>query len=218
MSLSTSCMEQLFGPFSKDAFTELVLNGTEGFLSCSATSFSFIHHAGGTITHLHGAMMMFEMFGTFFITIFSGWVVLIVQDKVDVFNDPTSSHYVEDKTASALAASVLAFAVAFAFMSTWNQIADDLLYCVAWNRKQLVEGEEHKFEESEIIEPVNTYMPQNLRYLMPEHEREAAPHEAHKAEGMGHMMQIMATMEHGIMNTLSGEGPGGSSAGSQGGH
>jgi len=214
LSLVSQGIEQLFGPFSKDAYTDLVLNGSNGFIKCSYTSMVTIHHAGGTIAHLHGSMMMFEMFGTFFITMFCAWVVLIVQDKVDVFNEPTSDHYIEDKTASALAASLIAFAVAYAWMSTWNQIADVLLYCVAWNRKQLHEGEVHKYEHAELIGDVNEYCPQHLRYLMPEHEREASHEGGHQsAQGMGHAMQILATMEHGFMKTLAGGGGEGSSHG-----
>jgi len=205
ISLMSHLIEDVFGPFSKNAYTELVLNGTTGFFKDAYASMHTIHHAGGTITQLHGKMMTFEMFGVFFITIFCAWAVLIVQDKVDAFNEP-GPYYIEDKNASAIAATLIAFAVAYAWMSTWNQIADVLLYCVAWNRHQLHEGHVHKFEHSELIGNVKLYCPQHLRYLMPPSELEASDDHGHQAHGMGQAMQMMATMEHQAMKTFAGAG------------
>jgi len=207
LSLVASALEQIFGCFGKDAFTECVLAGQDGFIACSFTSFKFLIKSGGSVAHLHGSLIMYEIFGTLFITIWCGWMTLIIQDKVDWFNDPTSKHYIEDKDASAIAGTIIAFSIAFAFMSTWAQIADVMLYCVSWNRKQLAEGEMHKFERNEIIKPVNTYCPQQLRYLLPEHEREASHEGGLKShEGMGHAMQILATMEHGALQSMTGAG------------
>jgi len=207
LSLFTQCLEQVFGCFSKDAFTECVLSGNQGFMSCAFTSFQFLTKAGGSVAHLHGAMMMYEIFGCLCITLFCGWMSLIIQDKVDWFNDPSNGHYIEDKDASAIASSIIAFAIAFAYMSTWNQIADTLLYCVSWNRKQVAEAEDHKYEGDMAILPVDEYCPQQLRYLLPAHEREHEYEGGLKSHGgMGHAMQIMATMEHGAMNSISGGG------------
>lgn len=202
--VSQGCL-QIFGCFSKDAFTECVLAGQNDFLSCSLNSFKFLVKSGGSVANLHGSLMFYEMFATLFITIFCGWMTLILQDKVDLFNEPSSKHYIEDKDSSAIAATIIAFSIAFSFMSTWTQIADVLLYCVAWNRKQLHEGELHKYEHDQIIKPVNDYCPQQLRYLLPPHEREASHGDGlHAHGGMGQAMQIMATMEHTVMKTMSG--------------
>lgn len=204
LSAMTHIIELTFGPFSKDAYTELVLNGTTGFFGDAFAAMHTIHHAGGSIATLHGGMMTFEMFGTFFITIFCSWTILIVQDHVDAFNEPTSAYYIEDKNASALAASLISFAVAYAWMATWNQCADVLLYCVAWNRHQLHEGEVHKFDHSQLIGEVGEFCPQNLRYLIPPHELAASHEHGQHAHGMGQAMQIFATMEHQVQKTLFG--------------
>jgi len=205
LSLFTQCLEQIFGCFSKDALTEVVLAGDQGFMPCALNSFKFLTKAGGSISHLHGTMMMYEIFGCLFITLFCTWTSLIIQDKVDWFNDPANSHYIEDKNASAIACGIIGFAISFAYMSTWSQIADTLLYCVAWNRKQEHEG--HSNHEQKPILSVDRYCPQQLRYLLPTHEREAGhEHGLHSHGGMGHAMQIMATMEHGAMNSMSGVG------------
>merc|ERR1719375_1161078 len=42
VSLLANALEQLFGCFGKDAFTECVLAGSEGFMACSYTSFKFL--------------------------------------------------------------------------------------------------------------------------------------------------------------------------------
>jgi hypothetical protein len=209
LALLSACLEQVFGKYSKTAFTELCLNGTDDFFTCSDTAFQFLVKAGGSIAHLHGAMLLYEMFGTVFITMFCGWMALILQDKVDIFSDKDSSYYIEDKNASAIAAAIVAFAVAFAWMSMWNQIADVLLYCVAWNRRQFFEGEEKGLNEEEVIEPVKTFCPQSIRSLLPPYELDAHMEHGLHAHGIGQQGAIIAAMEHGAMNAA---GPAGSTA------
>jgi hypothetical protein len=218
LSLMSACLEQVFGKYSKNAFSELVLSGggegsglcgyggDEGFLECSQTAFDFLVKSGGSIAHLHGAMLLYEIFGGLSITLFCGWLIMVLQDKVDLWADPTSSSYIENKTASAVVSMVVAFCVSFAWMSVWNQTADVLLYCVAWNRRQLHEGEEHGMEEEDMIEPVTKYCPQTIRNILPEHELEPAMEHGLHAHGMGQQGAILAAMEHGAMNDPSGGG------------
>jgi hypothetical protein len=132
---------------------------------------------------------------------------MILQAEVDWFNDKTSDWYIEDKTASLFAAMVVAFGVAFAWMSMWNGIADSLLYCVAWNRRQLHEGEEHRIEEEKMIGEVWDYCPQQMRSLLPDHEMEPAAEHGLHAHGMGQNGAILAAMEHGAMNNDGGGAP-----------
>jgi len=204
LSLFSHAFHSIFGPFSKDAYTDLVLNGTDGFFTSAFAAAQTVHHAGGTIAVLFGSMMTFEMFGTFFITMTCTWAVMMVQANVGAFNEPTNKYYIEDKMASVIASSFIAFAVAYAWMSTWNQTADVLLYCVAWNRHQLHAGEEHKVEHTELIGEVNEFCPQHLRYLIPPAEMEAEHEHGQHAHGMGQAMQMMATMEHQVMKSIAG--------------
>jgi len=217
LSLMSACLEQVFGKYSKNAFTELVLSGggdadgpcasgTQGFLECSQTAFDFLVKSGGSIAHLHGAMLLYEMFGGLFVTLFCGWLIMVLQDKLDMFSEPTSPSYIENKTASAIVSMVVAFAVSFAWMSLWNQTADVLLYCVAWNRRQFHEGEEHKLAHSDLIGEVTSYCPQAVRNILPEHELEPEMEHGLHAHGMGQQGAILAAMEHGAMNDPSGGG------------
>jgi len=204
LSLLSACLEQVFGKYSKNAFVELVLggggeSGNDGFLEASDIAFQRLVRSGGTIAHLHGSMLMYDIFGSLFITLLAGWTTLILQDKLDMFNEPASSYYIEDKNASAAAAMIVAFAMSFAWMSLWSQTADVLLYCVAWNRRQNFEGEEHGLEEESILEPVTKFAPQSLRYLLPEQELDSHMEHGLHAHGIGQQGAILAAMEHGAM-------------------
>jgi len=200
LSLFSACLEQVFGRYSKTAFTELVLTGSGDFYSLSDDAFQFLVRSGGSIAHLHGAMLMYELFGSLCITLFCGWMTLILQDKVDIFNDKTSSYYIEDKDASVIVAMIVAFAVAWAWMSLWNQTADVLLYCTAWNRRQLHEGEERGLGEEELIGTPDMYCPQTIRQILPAYELDPAYEHGLHAHGIGQQGAIIAAMEHGAMN------------------
>lgn len=224
-SLLSSCLEQVFGKYSKNAWTELILSGggesgKDGFFECAENSFQRLVKSGGSVAHLHGAMLLYEFFGGMSITLICGWTIAILQDKLDMFNiecapevPPTAGQptkvpcpfYIEDKNVSTAAAMIIAFAMAWSWMTVWAQAADVLLYCVSWNRLQVFQGEEHGMDEKSMIEPVKTYCPQNLRFLLPEHELEAHHEHGLHAHGIGQQGAILAAMEHGAMG---GEGGG----------
>jgi len=218
LSLFSACLEQAFGKFSKTAYTELVLSGGGGggFIETSENAFQFLVKSGGSIAHLHGAMLLYEMSGIICITLTSGWVVLILQDKLDMFNDKNStttvpfidynlgSFYIEDKIASAIVAMVCAFAVSFSWMSMWNHTSDTLLYCVAWNRRQCFEA--HERGNHAGIGAVSEYCPQSLRSLIPEHELQAHHEHGLHAHGLGQQGAILAAMEHGAMSAPQAHG------------
>jgi hypothetical protein len=209
-SLLSACLEQVFGKYSKTTWTQLVLGGggetgKDGFFECSDIAFQRLVKSGGSVAHLHGAMLIYEIFGGLSITTFCGWTVWILQRYLDMFNEPDSSYYIEDKSASLLAALLVAFFMSFAWMSAWGQTADVLLYCVSWNRLQSHEGEEHGLEPGEgAIGEVKEYCPQGLRYLLPEHELDAHMEHGLHAHGLGQQGAILAAMEHGAMGGGSG--------------
>jgi hypothetical protein len=207
-ALFSACLDQVVGAYSKNAFVEMVLSGGrsgEGsalgeFGDACDSSFRFLVTCGGSVAYLHGAMLMYEAIGCLSITCFCGWTVLVVQDKVDWFNDKASGWYIEDKNASAFAACVVAFVVSYSWMSLWNQAADVLLYCVAWNRRQVNFGHEFEMSHGDMIEEPGKCCPNALRYLIPAYElNEHYEHGVH-AHGVGQLGTIIAAMEHGAMN------------------
>jgi len=211
LSLFAACLETVFGKYSKTTYTELVLSGGGeygelGFLKASENAFQFLVKSGGSIAHLHGAMLLYEISGIFCITLTSGWVILIIQDKVSLFNDITSPYYIEDKVASAIVAMVCAFAVSFSWMSMWNHTSDTLLYCVAWNRHQMFLGEEMNLPHAKLLgEPLGDkhfegWCPQTLRNLLPEYELMSHTEHGLHAHGLGQQGAILAAMEHGAMS------------------
>jgi hypothetical protein len=212
LSLLSACLEQQFGKYSKNGFTQLILSGggydgEDGFFQCCDDAFQRLVKSGGSLAHLHGGMLMYELFGSLSISLFSGWLCMVLQDKLDIFNDKTSSHYIEDKNASALGAIVVAMAVSFAWMAMWNQTADVLLYCVSWNRQQVFLGEEHNLNEDQMVGEVTEFCPQGLRNMLPDHELEAHMEHGLHAHGIGQQGAILAAMEHGAMNNPQGNAP-----------
>jgi len=210
-SLFSACLDQIVGKYSKNAFTELVLGGGRsghggGFSTACDESFKFLVTCGGSIAYLHGAMLLYEAFGCISITCFCGWVVLVIQDKVDWFNDQSSGWYIEDKNASVIAACIVAFVVTYCWMSLWNQTADVLLYCVAWNRRQAHLAHEFDINHHDAIIEPKKVCPNALRQLIPEYELEAHYEQGIHAHGVGQMGAIIAAMEHGAMNQHS-KGP-----------
>jgi hypothetical protein len=209
LSLLSECLNQVFGKYTYSAIRELVLSGGHnghnpqglfnGFFEAATASWDMITKSGGSISLLHGAMTLYEFTCCLFITSFVGWAALIVQDKVDWFNDPADPNYIENKNASAFACIFIAFSISFSWMSTWNQTSDALLYCVAWNRKQWALGHEFDLSHDEVIKKPSTYCPQQLRYVVPAYELD--PHYEHgvHAHGVGQLGTIIATMEHGAL-------------------
>jgi hypothetical protein len=170
-ALCVACMDQAFGRWSKLAYVEMVLSGGgDGFFDCCQKSYEFLAKAGGSLAYLHGAMLMYEAIGCLFVTMVCGWTTMILQTKLDAFNTPTGSFYIENKEASTVASMVIAFCITFAWMSLWNQTADVLLYCVAWNRSQTAMGKEMKLDNTLMgpAEGKKGSCPQSLRYLIPD--------------------------------------------------
>mmetsp|Transcript_60559 Transcript_60559/g.94186 ORF Transcript_60559/g.94186 Transcript_60559/m.94186 type:complete len:849 (-) Transcript_60559:238-2784(-) len=215
-ALFSACLDQIVGKYSKNAFTEMVLAGGrsghggshmfDDFGAACDASFKFLVTCGGSVAYLHGAMLLYEAFGCISITCFCGWVVLVVQDKVDWFNEQESSWYIEDKNASVIAACIVAFVVTYCWMSLWNQTADVLLYCVAWNRRQAHLAHEFDIHGHDAIVPPKNVCPNALRQLIPEYELDAHYEHGIHAHGVGQMGAIIAAMEHGAMNT-NAKGP-----------
>lgn len=214
-ALLSACLDQAIGKYSKHALNELVLSGGHvggghghghggggsAFLAACQGSYSFLIESGGTVAYLHGAMLMYELMACLAITATVGWSALVVQDKVDWYNDPTDPSYIEDKTMSTIMCCIIAFMVSFCWMSMWNQTADTLLYTVAWNRRQIHLGEQFDLNHHELIKPPGKCCPQQLRYLLPAYEMEAHYEEGVHAHGVGQMGSIIAAMEHGAMGT-----------------
>jgi len=206
LSLLSAFFDQVFAKYSKTAFTELALNGGQRgratFMTCSSESFDFLVHAGGSIANLYNSMFLYEVFGCFAITTFSGWVCMILQDKLDMFAIEGQAYYIEDKNASLITCMIIAFAISFAWMSMWNQSADVLLYNLAWNRNQAHLGHAGDLPHNLVLKDVDMYAPQTLRNIIPDYERETRYEHGLHAHGLGQQGAILAAMEHGAMNSV----------------
>jgi len=158
------CMDFVFGKFSKNAYTEIVLT-SQGFCDSARESYDFLTKTGGTFAFLHGACFLYEAFGTFFITLISAGLTLLFATQFDCFSNPTSSWYVEDPTMMTVFASIISATISLFFMMVFNHTADTLLYAFAFNRKWDREEKKHTVED---------YCPMSIRYLLPAYELQPA--------------------------------------------
>merc|ERR1711937_633631 len=83
------CMEYVFGGFSKNAFTEIVLSARD-YTSAAKRSRDFIMSSSGTIASLHNACFMYEVFGILFITLICTFTFLLFAANLDAFTEETS--------------------------------------------------------------------------------------------------------------------------------
>jgi hypothetical protein len=222
-ALFSACMDQVFGKYCKHAYIQLVLTGGSegGFMECTDASFQLLTKSGGSLAYLHGSMMLYEIIACLWITVFCGVLGNILVSNWGIF-DPVYGNpmfRVEDRLWVVGTCSVIAFAIAFAWVSIVNQTADVLLYCVAWNRKNVSHGGHgghgggHGHAAPGALEEPIKYCPQALRDIIPEYELKSHYEHGIHAHGVGQMSAIIMAMEHGAMNTSDkGRAPNYSSA------
>mmetsp|Transcript_99084 Transcript_99084/g.171768 ORF Transcript_99084/g.171768 Transcript_99084/m.171768 type:complete len:886 (+) Transcript_99084:90-2747(+) len=145
-------------------------HGKAGFMAAADMAFEQIVKAGGSLSYLHGALFIYEAFGTLAITLCCSVISLMLLNSIDMFNAADSEFFVEDKMTATILAGLSAGCVGFSCMSTFNHSADCILYCVGWNRNQL-----HFMKAKGIKEwkdmVLDKFIPESLRYLVPAYER-----------------------------------------------
>jgi len=156
------CMETIFGGYTKNTWTEIVLSGNE-WKDAAESATEFMSQAGGSVAYLQGACFVYEVFGTLFITLVCVVTFVVVATKNDTFADPSSQWYIPNLYWGTLFATLIAGVTAFEFMQIFNHTADTLLYAFAWNR--VLSGANEEFYPGR-------YCPGALRDMMQDYELE----------------------------------------------
>jgi hypothetical protein len=156
------CMSTVFGGYTKNTYTQIVLSGAE-FSEAAEVAFEFIEESGGTVAYLHGACFVYEVFGTLCITLVCVTAFVISATRIDLFANPASAWYIPSLYWGTFFATVVSGVTSFEFMQIFSHTADTLLYVFAWNRT--LSAAEPEFSTSK-------YCPGALRDMMPDFELE----------------------------------------------
>jgi len=156
------CMETIFGGYSKNTFTEVVLSA-HGFTEAAESASEFLASSGGSVSYLNGACFVYEVFGGLCITLISVLAFVVAATNMDMFANPSSDWYIPNLFWGTFFATAIAAVTAFEFMQIFNHTADTLLYCFAWNRELSKQDEE--------CYP-GKYCPGGLRDMMQDYEME----------------------------------------------
>jgi hypothetical protein len=179
------CLDYLFGGYSKNAFTEIALSGCT-FTEAAERSRGFIMESAGTVARHQNACFIYEVFGTFFMSVVGVVSFVLIADNVDAFSQQSSAWYIPNLYWGSFWAAVVSATTAFEFMQIFNHTGDTLLYAFAWNR-ELASSQESK-KDKEEFHP-ERFCPGALRDMMEEFELE--PEEELKSEGQSPMALLL---------------------------
>lgn len=122
------CFEQVVRYINKNAIIELTLKSTDYF-SSAGSAMKVLTGGAPEVVTLNGMTYIFQILGTASIAGASGFIGLKITTNTAMFTDSDSDHFVEEPMVIAVAAGVVGFIVAAAFMLIFDMVSDTLLYC-----------------------------------------------------------------------------------------
>lgn len=158
LKILTYELDYVFGGYSKNTFTEIVLTGCD-YSTAVGNSRFFVNQSVGSVQKLQSSGLMYEVFGTFLISLISAVTFLLVAANMDAFSQETSSWYISNLFWGTFWAVVVSAITAFEFMQVFNHTGDTLLYAFTWNRK--LAGKDD-YKKHERFHPIK-YCPFGLR-------------------------------------------------------
>eukprot|EP00416_Gambierdiscus_australes_P003334 CAMPEP_0171141260 /NCGR_PEP_ID=MMETSP0766_2-20121228/140333_1 /TAXON_ID=439317 /ORGANISM="Gambierdiscus australes, Strain CAWD 149" /LENGTH=739 /DNA_ID=CAMNT_0011604983 /DNA_START=84 /DNA_END=2303 /DNA_ORIENTATION=+ len=193
-SLLSTLLDGLFGGYSKNAYTEMVLSSST-FFSSAHDCLDFLNEVGGVVAFLHGSTALYEMIGVVCIAMICGGLAFCLL-QISAFQDQNSGWFVSNPWMMTVLASGMASLISFSFMSLFNVTADTLLYVFAWSRKH----------HSKNIEK---YCPHSLKQMVGQ-ELVDVPEQSHlRARSKGGMKRLQHAAKRyagTIMSTMKGQG------------
>jgi len=120
------------GRFTKTAYVDVIIR-SQHFLNASTYARSIIHSHPPCEAKLYACEMVTSI-GVVTIGLV-GAVLTHLMLMLPSFEDPTSSSYIEEPLAVDFIAFLLCAQIGYGFMLLFDNTADCLLYCYAWNRR-----------------------------------------------------------------------------------
>jgi len=198
-ALFSQLLDFFFGKWSKMGLTQLVLNGgadNSGYVKSCSDAFELMVNSGGTLAYLHGALIVYEYFGIFLITLFSTAICFILSGSIPWFTDMDGEWYIEDRTSVCIFCAIISGVISFSCMSLFNNAADVLLFDVTWNRRM-------HYKNSHENLAVTKYAPAGLRALIGEEELKSSYEEGLGAHAPGQVGALQHALEAGALQTAT---------------
>jgi len=151
-----TCFQRFLEYINKNAYIDIAINSNT-FCTAALHSFEFLAKEGAIIALLSGACSIFVVAGVMLISGTTGYFayMFVINDPMtDGFMDETSELYVANPEFVGGVGGLLGFVISLCFMMLFDQTADTLLYCFAWNKKEDPAG-------------VHFYAPDTLSALVP---------------------------------------------------
>lgn len=168
------CFDRFLVLLSRNAYIEIAVH-SDGFLKSAMTSMRVL---AGTEFHeiavLSGMTFVFSFLGTACISVFLGLLAFLCTTTLPWFTADDSAWFVASPVVVSVMTGIIACMVAAVFMSSFDMVADTVLYCTITDRLD---------EKSRPAgEPARRYAPSSLLRILHKHGRMQSRH-ARRTEG-----------------------------------
>jgi len=128
-----TCLEGIIQFINKNAYIDIAIT-SDGFCKAVRNVMHVVIDHGAAMAILNAATYIFQIVGMLSITGLCGLLSYAVLQS-PAYSDPESSWYVESTTLTVTLSCIIAFIVAWAFMSIFDTTTDTLLYCFADDKR-----------------------------------------------------------------------------------
>jgi hypothetical protein len=129
------CLEFL----NKNAYMDVAIRST-WFCTAARNALKMIMQEAALMSLLNGACFVFQIAGGLLISGLGGYVSYHAVQSIDYFTANDSPGYVDNPMAVGVAGFMVASAIAYPFMITFDQCADTLLYCFVVDKGRSAQG------------------------------------------------------------------------------
>eukprot|EP00916_Digyalum_oweni_P006340 GHVL01010922.1.p1 GENE.GHVL01010922.1~~GHVL01010922.1.p1 ORF type:complete len:626 (+),score=50.69 GHVL01010922.1:152-2029(+) len=164
MSCCVDCFRKFIEFVNKNAYIEIVVT-SKWFCSAAQSAFQRLLRAPMTVLLLNGLTTLITCIGAMTIAAGCAGLAYLCFNKINVFNDDSSSWFVADPNMPSLICGLLAGFISMGFLSVWDQTGDTILYCFLVESEKGLEGE----EGGEYTVEDKTYAPPQLKCLLQDH-------------------------------------------------
>jgi len=129
------CFKRFMEYINKNAYIDIAIS-SNSFCIAAKNSFTFLFDNAGTIALMNGACFIFVWAGVGLVSGTCGYGAYLATMSYEPYMDDTATTYVAYPEAVGIAAGIGSMFVSMCFMNVFDMVADTLLYCYMWNKKQ----------------------------------------------------------------------------------
>jgi len=129
------CFNSFLVHLSKNAYIDMAITG-KNFCASGTNAVELLQKQSKTLIATAGATWIFTLVGLASVTASGSFITSLVVKNVEVFNRPTSRHYVQDPMVCSAIAGVICWVVALGFMLAFDSVSDTMVLCLAYDREE----------------------------------------------------------------------------------